>query len=220
MSRRNRNNLSAWQVYADQLLLVLGYFMIMATLLIIVPHLKQAHDGIKPKAEYLITLSWDDQRNVDLDLWLRHDDCVIFYNGRECVDISLDRDSRGFISNRTTNPDGSTNVSPNQEVISIRANVPGDFLTAVNYYGNDEPDVPIDCKIELIKLNPTVEVIGSVTLHLDHIKQTLNAIAFHIDPSGAVHLLPVPAEDLIHQIQDEQAPPQHAPDLYQGQSVQ
>jgi hypothetical protein len=199
--RRNKQNLSAWQVYSDQLLLILGYFMIMATLLIIVPHLKQDHDGIKPKAEYLVTLTWGDHRDIDLDLWLKHNDCVIYYQSRECIDISLDRDSRGYTSNASVNPDGTPTISPNQEVIAIRAKLPGDFLTAVNYYQrNTDPDLAVDCKVELIKLNPTVQVVQSVKLHFDRQNQTLNAIAFHVDEDGTVKVLPLPAEDLISSI--------------------
>jgi len=204
MSRRNKHHLSAWQVYSDQLLLILGYFMIMATLLILVPHQKQSHDGIKPKAEYLVTLTYDDNRNVDLDLWLHHGDCTVYYNSRECRNISLDRDSRGAISNLVIDSrTGISTLSPNQEVIALRARMPGDYLTAVNYYNMEDSLVPIDCTIELVKLNPAVEIISTVHLHLDHVKQTLNAINFHVDEDGSVRLLPLPPEDLISLVQDQ-----------------
>lgn len=204
MSRRNKHHLSAWQIYSDQLLLILGFFMLLTTLLVIVPHQKQAHDGIKPKAEYLITLTWDDQRNVDLDLWLKHNDCVIYYNSRECLNISLDRDSRGAISNLVVNSvDGTSTLSPNQEVIAIRAKMPGDYLTSVDYYNMEDATVPIDCKVELISLNPMVEIVQTVTLHLDHVKQDLNAINFHVNEDGSIRLLPLPPEDLISLVQDQ-----------------
>jgi hypothetical protein len=198
-----RHHLSPWQVYADQLLLILGYFMLMVVLLVVVPHVKQQQDGLKPKAEYLVTLTWGDHRNIDLDLWLKHEKCVVAYLSRECVDIGLDRDSRGYITNASINPDGSVaSVSPNQEVIAIRSKLPGDYLTAVNYYdlGSDPAGIPVDCTVELIKLNPTVEVMKSVTMHFDAVHQTINAIAFHIDPDGAIQLLPTPALDLISSI--------------------
>jgi hypothetical protein len=115
--------------------------------------------------------------------------------------ISLDRDSRGYTSNASVNPDGTPMISPNQEVIAIRAKLPGDFLTAVNYYQrNTDPDLAVDCKVELIKLNPTVQVVQSVKLHFDRQNQTLNAIAFHVDEDGTVKVLPLPAEDLISSI--------------------
>lgn len=179
---------------------VLGIFLLLASLLIIVPHVPtKPHSGIKPKAEYLVVLSYDDHRNVDLDLWLHHDDCTVYYNARECKNISLDRDSRGFLSNLSLDKDGMRSLSPNQEVISIRAVLPGDYLTAVNYYDQHAESVspPIDCKVELIKLNPTVTIIQEVKLHLDQVKQTLNAIAFHVGSNGDVTIQPVPPEDLI-----------------------
>lgn len=197
---RNRHHLSAWQCYSDFLACVLGFFILISSLLIMIPHQPQKpKDGIKPKAEYLITLVWDDHRNIDLDLWLHHGSCTIFYNSRECENISLDRDSRGFISNMSRGPDGTDITSPNQEVIAIRAVVPGDYLTAVNYYADQEHGGgdAIDCTIELVKLNPTVTVVNQTKLHLVDVKQTLNAIAFHVDLDGTVTIQPLPPENLI-----------------------
>lgn len=195
---RRRHSLTAWQVYADLLTCVLGYFMLIAVVLIIVPHAKKSSDGIKPKAEYLLVLGWDDKANIDLDLWLHHKDCTVYYQSRECANISLDRDSRGYISNLSENPDGTPNISPNQEVIAIRAVMPGDYLTAVNYYKDQaSTSTPIDCTVELIKVNPTVTIIKQVKLHFDSEKQTFNAIAFHVDADGKVTLQSLPPEDLI-----------------------
>lgn len=199
--RRRRSAMSAWQVFADLLTCILGYFMLIAVILIVVPHQpKKTHDGIKPKAEYLLVLTWNDGRDVDLDLWLHHGSCTIYYNARECKNISLDRDSRGVLSNTSVNTDGTVVRSPNQEVIAIRAVLPGDFLTAVNYYQDHEPpgtQPGIDCKVELVRLNPVVTVVKQVNLHLDMERQTLNAIAFHLSADGRIDLIAPPPEDLI-----------------------
>lgn len=209
--RPRRSVLSSWQVLSDLLVCVLGYFMLIAVILIVVPHTpKKMHDGIKPKAEYLVTLTWDDSRNIDLDLWLAHGDCVVFYKTRECPNISLDRDSRGYISNRSVLTDGRVLQSPNQEVVAIRAVMPGDYVASVSYYDDAEqqlvplvhdPRGAIDATVELVKLNPEVFVVSTVHLHLDMLKQTMNAIAFHVDEDGTVTLRALPPEDMIAQHQ-------------------
>jgi len=59
-------------VYADQLLLLIGATLMMLMLLIPLtnpPATRKKADA--PKAEFLVTLSWDDKRDVDLDLWLK-----------------------------------------------------------------------------------------------------------------------------------------------------
>ncbi len=84
----------------------------------------------------MITLFWDDNRNIDLDLWLLSptSDKPIYYNNRETENIGLDRDSRGFITNRKELGDGKTAVSANREIIAIRAIMPGDYIVGVTYY--------------------------------------------------------------------------------------
>lgn len=206
MSRRRRQ-LNPWVVNSDLMTCILGIFLLISSLLIIVPHVpKKTHDGIKPKADYLVILTWDDRRNVDLDLWLKHGPCVVYYRNRECPNISLDRDSRGFLSNRSFLADGKVELSPNQEIIAIRAVLPGQFIAAVSYYEDDESggDHSIDAKVELVKLNPTVQIISQTELHLHQVRETDNAIAFHIDGNGFIAVDPLPPDSMIAQYEQAQ----------------
>jgi hypothetical protein len=212
--RRARTNLSPWQVYADQLLLLIGATLMMLMLLIPITNPPAARNKADaPKAEFLVTLSWDNKRDVDLDLWLQSDDCVIYYHNRECPNIALDRDSLGFTSNRKQLPDGSYAVSSNREVIAIRAIMPGDYIAAVSYFaGKDadgrayrplktDPQSAIDATVEVEKVNPVVTEVGLAQLHLTRTKETQNAIAFHVDADGQVTTPPLPPEDMISQHQ-------------------
>lgn len=204
--RRQRHQLSSWQCLADLMTCVLGIFLLIASLLIIVPHVPHKTSGVKPKADYLVILSWDDRRNVDLDLWLKHRDCVIYYRNRECQNISLDRDSRGFLSNQSVLDNGKVVVSPNQEIIAIRAVLPGDYIAAVSYYqdGEGRDDHSIEAKVELVKLNPTVTVVRQTILHLHIERETDNAIAFHVDGNGAITMEPLPPDSMIAQFERSQ----------------
>lgn len=197
-----RQHHSAWQVYADVLMCVLAFMMLLTSLLLIVTHINATtkQEGIKPKAEYLVTLTWDDARNVDLDLWLKDPQGnVIYYRSREDTNISLDRDSRGFITNRTTLSDGTIVDSGNREIDTIRAVIPGDYLVAVGYYENMQysDDPAIDCLVEVTKLNPTLTLVASAKLHFTKVKEAQNAVAFHVNADGSVQMLPLPPENLI-----------------------
>ena len=215
MKRRHRFN--QWQVfvaYSDQLMLLFGTFMLLLTLALIAMHpaTPPKQEGIKPKAEYLITLTWDDNRDVDLDLWLQDPNGkIVFYGVREAVNISLDRDSRGFDTNRTRREDGSIVYSANREVIAIRAIIPGDYLVAVSYYDGkyvseenrnfhfqgSELEAAIDALVQVDKVNPVVtQVVGERVL-LTRIKEAKNVVAFHVDIDGSVTALPLPPENLI-----------------------
>lgn len=216
---RHRHHLSPWQIYSDQLLLLVGAFLLITSLLLIVPHLATPpkQEGIKPKAEFLVTLSWDDNRDVDLDLWMRGPNGhIVFYGVREDVNISLDRDSRGFETNRKRLDDGSFAFSSNREVIAIRAVMPGDYLVAVSYYDGayetpgqngtsyrhhyqvDEPDAAIDAVIQVDKVNPTVTVVAGKQIRMSRIHEAQNVIAFHVGINGEVTMLPLPPENLVN----------------------
>ena len=212
--KRARHHLSPWQVYADQLLLLIGATLMMLMLLIPITNPPATHKKADaPKAEFLITLSWDDKRDVDLDLWLKADDCVIYYLNRECPNIALDRDSLGFTSNRKRLSDGSYAVSANREVVAIRAVMPGDYITAVSYYGGrdangtayhpfkSDPRSTIDATVEVERVNPAVTTVGVANLHFTRMKDTQNALAFRVDPDGMVTIQPLPPEDMISQHQ-------------------
>jgi uncharacterized protein YfaP (DUF2135 family) len=129
---------------------------------------------------------------------------IIYYNAREVPNVSLDRDSRGFLSNRTYLLDGSVVYSSNHEVIAIRAIWPGEYLVAVSYYsGGFGGDVPIDASVDVEKVNPVLTDIVTKHLHFDKVKQTLDVVKFRIEPNGAVTLLPLSGENMIQQHRQE-----------------
>ena len=210
---RPRHHISPWQVLADLITCVAGIFLLIVSVLLVVPHLATPpkQEGIKPKAEYLVTLTWDDNRDVDLDLWLQDPNGkIVFYGVREAVNISLDRDSRGFDTNRTRRDDGNIVYSANREVIAIRAIIPGDYLVAVSYYDGKyvseerhfhfqggEPEAAIDALVQVDKVNPIVTQVVGEKVHLTRIKEAKNVVAFHVDIDGAVTVLPLPPENLI-----------------------
>lgn len=203
MSRRHHHN--AFTVYTDVLSCILCFTIMAMAMLILAVHPKaKPTEGVKPYAEYLVTLTWPDDRDVDLDLWMQDPaGKIIFYNNREDVNVSLDRDSRGFITNRTLLPDGTPLFSSNREVITIRSIMPGDYLVAVGYFSSHEssqddgPDIAIGFSVQLEKVNPILTPKFGGQFHFDHIKQSVNVVNFHVAEDGSVTILPLPANSLI-----------------------
>jgi hypothetical protein len=208
--KRRAHLISPFTAYTDVLFSTLGAVLfLLAVFAIMVNPPVSGSKAPPPKAEFLVTLNWDKNRDVDLDLWLEQDDCVVYYHVRECPNISIDRDSLGFSSNRKKLPDGSFAVSDNQEIIAIRAIMPGDYIAAVSYFaGKDEygatypplmatVEAAIDATVELTKINPAVQSLVKTTLHLVKVKETQNAIAFHINPDGTAEIQELPPTDMI-----------------------
>lgn len=180
-----------WVVYADVFSLALMSFLMMICVLILIPLSKQTADkDFHPKAEYMIVLDWDDTKNVDLDLWVKNPQGeLIWYRNREVSNIGLDRDARGYISNRTQMPDGTVVDSSNEEITTIRAILPGDYEVGVSYYSGSQKE-GVDYTVKLIKVNPKVIEVKKLTGHLERVKDVDKALSFHIEQDGAVTVIP------------------------------
>lgn len=201
MTHRPQHHLNPFIVYTDAMMLVVATFSLLISMLLVsvAAIANKTTPAEKPKAEYLVNLRWDDKRDVDLDLWMRvPDGSVIYYNNRETPNVSLDRDSRGYVSNRTRLPDGSSVYSSNHEVIAVRAVIPGDYLVAVSYYTGDAEG--IDATVDVEKVNPTLKEVAAKHIHFDKVKQAMDVVKFRIEKAdGEVTLLPLPAEDLVRE---------------------
>ncbi len=123
-----------WIGLADLLLCVLS------VVIVAVAPTKAKVDGVKPKAEFLITADWPVALDSDVDLWLVGPDRKpVFYGSREAACASLDRDSLGFSTSQITLADGSMAQSEsNKETTTIRCLAPGHYDIGVNLYSDRE----------------------------------------------------------------------------------
>src|ERR1700734_1386013 len=81
---------------------------ILSVVIVAVAPTKAKVDGVKPKAEFLITADWKVELDSGVDLWLvGPGKKAIFYGPREAGCISLDRDSPGRSTAEITLADGS-----------------------------------------------------------------------------------------------------------------
>ena len=108
----------------------------------------QAKKGIiDPKAEYIITLNWTDNSPDDIDLWVEDPKgSIIWFRNREAGLVHLDRDDRGML-NDTLEIDGKSLTNPlNQEVVTIRGIVPGEYVVNLVYYAT-ETSKPVEATL-------------------------------------------------------------------------
>ena len=101
--RKKRANV--FIAYGDQLLLILVYVIYLVVV-------AQKADGLKPEAEFIITASWDNRLDTDVDLWglppvgADGQEHPVYYSNRDHDALFLDRDSRGYLTDRERKPDG------------------------------------------------------------------------------------------------------------------
>src|SRR5919106_665451 len=146
--------------------------------------------AVDPKAEFLITLTWPDGRPEDVDLYVEDPAAnLVWFRQREAGLMHLDRDDLGQ-RNDFIEVAGRRIVNPlNQETVSIRGIVPGEFVVNVHLYrAHDGSELPATVKVE--KLNPKVDLVfyGSVSLREQGDERT--AVRFAIGADGRVRVPP------------------------------
>ena len=141
---------------------------------------------VDPKAEVLITVTWPDQHPDDIDLYVEDPNGgVVWYHVKEAGLMHLDRDDRGNYRDTITVDGQKINNPLNQETVTIRGIIPGEFVINIHHYlANGTEDVPVEVKVE--KLNPEVTLVFYTTLQLDHKGQELTAARFTMDADGQI----------------------------------
>jgi hypothetical protein len=184
-----------WIGLADLMLCILSI------VIVAVAPTKAKVDGVKPKAEFLITADWPVALDSDVDLWLvGPDKKPVFYGAREAGCASLDRDSLGYSTSEITLADGATAQSEsNKETTTIRCIAPGHYDVGVNLYSDRElakGKASIPVRVEITGLNPQVTTLFAKDVALENVGQTINVASFDLTLDGQIKLVDPPLEPI------------------------
>lgn len=164
-------------------------FCVILFLLIAPP--KKEEDGIKPKMEYLISMTWATNVDADVDIWLRDPDGnIIWYGNKEAGLVNLERDDMGRRNNKILVNDQEVVKLNNEELVSFRGFKPGEYVINVHLYSYsmnfipNDPVNPLPVRITITKLNPSVSVpfVGNVSL--TYVRQEVHVVRFTLDAEG------------------------------------
>jgi hypothetical protein len=172
--------------FTDLLFNALLGFVVMFVLAFLLINPVARTGAVDPKAEFLITLTWPDGRPEDVDLYVEDPVAnLVWFRQREAGLMHLDRDDLGQ-RNDLIEVAGRRIANPlNQEVVSIRGIVPGEFVVNIHLYReHDGSAIPATVKVE--KLNPRVELVfyGAVMLLAQGDERT--AVRFAVGTDGRV----------------------------------
>lgn len=152
-------------------------------------------EGIKKDAQYIITMTWDQGTDHDVDIWLElPDQSVCFYGHKEAGLINLERDDIGKANDYITMNGMKIENPLNQEIITFRGIVPGEYILNIDLYRYKDVEdvtntktllpVPINVTITIQKVNPTVTVVFTKNVQLTEYLQELHITRFTIEPDG------------------------------------
>ncbi len=165
---------------------------------------------VAAKAEYIVTLGWADLDPNDVDLWVQNPaGDIVWFRSREAGLMHLDRDDRGA-SNDTVEVNGRLITNPlNQEVVTLRGIVAGEYVVNAHYYEGKDADKPsggasdarlgqaVPVTLTVVKVNPRAEVVfyGQHTLARPGEEATL--VRFTVNANGSVGGLSTLAKGLV-----------------------
>jgi hypothetical protein len=152
-------------------------FLFVISFLLIQPPVP-VNKKIDPKAELIITLTWEKGNYSDIDLWVRDPEGnVISFKGKSKGLMHLDRDDLGNANDTMVLADGTVVATDeNREVATIRGWIPGEWNVNIHYYAargrskvtgdkKVKPLGPIPVTVDLIRVNPFKEItISKLTL--------------------------------------------------------
>jgi hypothetical protein len=161
---------------------------------------KAKTEGIKPKAEFLITADWPVSMDTDIDLWVVGPERKpVFYGSRQVGCADLDRDSLGYATSHVAFSDGTIGQEvSNKETISIRCLNPGHYDVAVNYFSNHSTadGTPVPVHLDLTGINPAVKTLYLKDVVLNFKGQTINVFSFDLSKDDSVQIVDPPLAPL------------------------
>ena len=141
---------------------------------------------IDPKAEYILTITWEDNSPDDVDVWVEDPEGqIVWFRTPEAGLLHLDRDDRGLV-NDTITINGEEVQNPlNQEVVTLRGVVKGEYIVNLHYYAS-ETGKPVDVHIRLAKVNPKLEIVYYGTVNMEKRGDEKTALRFSIGRNGDI----------------------------------
>ena len=142
--------------------------------------------NINFKAEYIITVTWPDHQPDDLDIWVQDPNGnLLSYRDSNVGWLHLDRDDQGDL-NDTVMINGVETVYPiNQEVVTIRGIVSGEYVVNLQYYKSTTGQ-PVTATVKIEKVNPSLKVVYVDKLTLQKEDDEKTVLRFELDAKGEV----------------------------------
>lgn len=141
---------------------------------------KKDADGIQPRAQMIIMVTWPEDQNADVDTYVQDPaNNVVMYRRREDGLMHLDRDDQGTLNDDIILPDGTKiKHNVNKEIVTIRELMNGEYIINLHVYNLHTSSVPIPVTVEIIKVEPYVNTIFKKVLELNHHGEEITVTRF------------------------------------------
>ena len=162
---------------------LLGFtFLFRIAIMFMNPITKQGNVNLK--AEYMITVTWPDNSPDDIDVWVQEPRGeVLSYLKKDAGSLHLDRDDQGSISDTVTINGEQVTYPVNQEIVTLRGVVAGEYIVNLYYYQSASQQ-PVDVSVRVEKVNPSLTMKFYDTITLESVDVEKTALRFTVGGDG------------------------------------
>ena len=181
MKYRRPNN---FDPFTDLLFnILLGFtFLFFITILFINPISKLGNVNLK--AEYIITVDWQDNLPDDVDIWVQDPNGeIVSYLKKDAGWLHLDRDDQGIINDVVIINNKEVIYPINREVVTLRGIIPGEYIVNLYLYEHKSKE-PVEAKIIIEKVNPSLKLVYFNNTVLEAKDTELTIARFNLDAKG------------------------------------
>lgn len=110
------------------------------------------------KGAYIITVTWPQDFNDDIDTYVQDPEGkLVFFGRREDGLMHLDRDDLGHSNDKVQTQFGIIEYKENREVVTLRGTSPGEYCVNIHVYrrNNSEDKRPVEVMVQLDKITPS-----------------------------------------------------------------
>lgn len=171
--------------FTDLLFNLLLSFVCLFVLSFILINPNQEDGKVDPKAEFIITLTWEEESHDDIDLWVEDPEGnVVFYSKREAGLMHLDRDDQGTTHDRIVTEGQEIVLEHNQEIVTIRGTVRGEYVVNAHAYSKHSDEIT-KANVQVLKLNP-YSIVCNKNAEFVRDGQEETICRFNVDSAGAI----------------------------------
>lgn len=184
--------------FTDLLFNVLvGFVFLFVIAFILINPIAKKSNIIVP-AEYMIVLTWPDENDDDIDIWMRDPNGeIIGYQKKDNGVMHLDRDDIGSANDKMDIDGQSVTIKLNREVVTLRGILPGEYNISIHYYRrNTQDDSRVPVTVEVSKINP-YSVVYKQTQEFTTQGQGINYYKFTVRPDGNFENVTTSEENII-----------------------
>ena len=166
-------------------ILLLAFISMFILALLLINPIPKKSDVVR-KAEYIITLEWDDKSLDDVDIWVQDPvNNILSFRNKVAGLMHLDKDDLGQVNDVIYLPDGTRQIIElNREVVTFRGWVKGEYVVNAHLYSKrkkSEVNTPI--KITMLRLNP-YKLLWEETRSLTYQGQETTVRRFTLNQEG------------------------------------